>query len=192
MDSVMTTDLEIEPVRNGHDETLDVMPDDGESTVDATNGVAAKGEQLVPVSEAKKYRKRAQAAEKQVGDLQEELKNNRQALVDREQELEDLKRSQAMDAALHEHGAIEMETARLVLRQTLDGDEEKDVSEAVSELRRRKPFLFRPAKRVNAATTLGPRPVENYSDARLERAAAEAVTTGKRSDVLRYLRLRRK
>ena len=192
MDGVLTQ-TEEKLVQNGHDETVEVVPDEeSQSTIDAANGVAARGEQLVPVSEAKRYRKRAQSAEKQLGALQQELEGSRQALAEREQQLAELLRTHAIEAALHEHGAIDPETARLVLEQTLDEDEEKDVASAVGELKRRKPFLFRALQRARPATTLGPRPVESHADAKLEHAAADALTTGKRSDVLRYLRLRRK
>src|SRR5690554_6038353 len=105
----MTTDLEMEPLHNGHDENVTIMPDDGASTVDGAAGTATNGTQLVPVSEAKKYRKRAQAAEKKIVEMQEQLTSARQALMDRDQELKELKRSHAINAALQEHGAIDPE-----------------------------------------------------------------------------------
>lgn len=192
MESTITK-IDHETVQNGHDESVVIIADDdSEATIDATNGATTRSEQLVPVSEAKRYRKRAQSAEKQVSDLQQELEHSRQELAERDQDLAQIKRRQAIDAALHEHGAIDSETARVVLEKTIDGDEEKDVHDAVNELARRKPFLFKPAKRTRSATTLGPRPDGGIANAKLEHAAAEAITTGKRSDVLKYLRLRRK
>lgn len=134
-------------------------------------GDATRGDRLVPVSEAKKYRKRAQAAEKILADLKAELGER--------------------DKKLQEAGAIDLETATLLTEMALVETDDPDVEQTVSDLRRRKPFLFRSNTR--GAVVLGPKIDNDRSPAAdvLERAAVEAHTTGSRSALLRYLRLRR-
>jgi len=150
-------------------------------------------EQLVPVSEAKRYRKRAQSAERRVSELEAELARSRTALDQHEQTLTELQRRQQIDAALTQQQAIDLDTARLLAERALSEAEEPDVETVVSELRRRKPHLFRHTSSAGMASVSGPRPVNGARGMKdnLEHAAVEAAATGRRTDLLRYLRLRR-
>jgi hypothetical protein len=149
-----------------------------------------RDEKLVPVSEARRYRKRAQAAETTLADLQRELQAQ-QAVVREQQELiSDLQRRQQIDEQLIELGAVDLETARLLTELSIGERDEPDIGEAVEDLRRRKPFLFRHSPAGSGA--LSPRDaVEAPLDDRLTDAASEACRSGRRQDLLRYLHLRR-
>lgn len=154
-------------------------------------GDATRGERLVPVSEAKKYRKRAQAAEKILADLKAELGERDRKLQEQQRVISDLQRREQISELLQEAGAVDLETATLLTEMALAETDEPDVDQTVSDLRRRKPFLFRSNAR--GAAVLGPKIDNDRSPAAdvLERAAVEAHTTGSRSALLRYLRLRR-
>ena len=148
-------------------------------------------ERLVPVSEARRYRKRAQAAEKIAGDLQEELAAKEAALAQQRRDLEELQHRQEIDELLIEAEVVDLETARLLTELTAATMDEPDVEEAVADLRRRKPFLFRRSPRSSGA--LSPKSEgDGCMEHRLDDAATEAGLTGRRQDLLRYLRLRRK
>ena len=56
----------------------------------------AGDERLVPVAEARKYRKRAQAAEKILEDLQRDLEAKTELLAQRERALEELERARQL------------------------------------------------------------------------------------------------
>ncbi|UCD74699.1 MAG: hypothetical protein JSV91_13035 [Phycisphaerales bacterium] len=148
-------------------------------------------EKLVPVSEARRYRKRAQAAEKIASDLQQELAAKEADLAQRRRDLEELQLRQEIDELLIEAEVVDLETGRLLTELAAAATDEPDVEQAVAELQRRKPFLFRRSPRSSGA--LSPRAEgDDPLQHRLEDAAAEAGITGRRQDLLRYLRLRRK
>ncbi len=149
-------------------------------------------ERLVPVSEAKKYRKRAQAAEKILEDLKTELDEKNRTLQEQRQRISDMQRQRHIDELLMESEAIDLETTRLLTELALSEMEEPDVEQAISQLCRRKPFLFRQTAR--GAAALSPKAENDHTPlARsIEHAAAEAHSSGNRTALLRYLRLRRR
>ncbi len=149
-------------------------------------------ERLVPVSEAKKYRKRAQAAEKILEDFKVELAEKDEALQKQRQTIADMQRQRLIDELLVDSEAFDLETTRLLTEMALSEMAEPDVEQAVAQLRKRKPFLFRSTAR--GATALSPKAENNQTSlARsMEHAAAEAHSSGNRTALLRYLRLRRR
>ena len=149
-------------------------------------------ERLVPVSEAKKYRKRAQAAEKILEDFKVELAEKNEALRKQRQTITDMQRQRLIDELLVDSEAIDLETTRLLTEMALSEMEEPDVEQAISQLRLRKPFLFRQTAR--GAAALSPKAENDQTSlARsMEHAAAEAHSSGNRMALLRYLRLRRR
>jgi len=146
---------------------------------------------LVPVAEAKRYRKRAQAAEKILDDLKQELEESRSQIAAQAEALSDLKQAQRVDEALIDAGAIDLDATRLLTELSLAEDGETEVEEAVRDLQRRKPFLFQ-SLRGGGSGVLGPRSEGAAQETRLHDAAEEASESGRRQDLLRYLRLRRK
>ena len=150
---------------------------------------AEQHERLVPVSE--KYRKRAQAAEKILEDFKVELAEKDEALHKQQQTIADLQRQRSIDELLVDSETIDLETTRLLTEMALSEMAEPDVEQAVAQLRKRKPFLFRSTAR---ATALSPKAENNQTSlARsMDRAAADAHSSGNRTALLRYLRLRRR
>ena len=146
---------------------------------------------LVPVSEAKKYRKRAQAAEKILEDLKEELSSKDALLKEHEKTIGALERSRRIDELLLEADTIDLEAARLLTEMAVSEMEDQDVDLAIEELRRQKPYLFH--RRTRHAGVLSPHSGmgEASQNDSLRHAVAEAGATGSRADLLRYLRLKR-
>ena len=146
---------------------------------------------LVPVSEAKKYRKRAQAAEKILEDMKEELSSKDALLKEHEKTIGTLERSRRIDELLLEADTIDLEAARLLTEMAVLDMEDQDVELAVEELRRQKPYLFH--RRSRLAGVLSPHSGmgESSHNDSLRHAVAEACATGSRADLLRYLRLKR-
>jgi hypothetical protein len=148
------------------------------------------------VAEAKRYRKRAQAAEKILEDLKKALAAREKTIAQQEQTIKSLERRQQIDELLHDAQTIDLESARLLTELSLAAMDEPDVESAVEELRRTKPHLFRSQSRrgTSGAGVMSARGESELSghDDSVNRAAAEAFSSGKRSDLLRYLRLRRR
>ena len=143
-------------------------------------------EQLVPVGEAIKYRKRAQAAEQQVESLSEQLgeAQSQLATVGLEGEL-----TRQLVAA----GAVDLEVALLLVKQQCDSSDEagRDVGAVVEQLRQKRPSLFATANDVLAQPTAGVRRTNQGPGVRLEQMAQRANQTQSRKDMQEYLRLRR-
>ncbi|MFN3167514.1 MAG: hypothetical protein ACE37H_10670 [Phycisphaeraceae bacterium] len=158
-----------------------------ESTDAATT---AQHDRLVPVSEAIKYRKRAQQAEQQLATLQSQLDETRLRHEQAEQALTSLERRQRIDALLNEADAIDLDAARLLTEVAVQSMDEPDVAEAVADLRRHKPYLFQAEHDAPGGLALAPRDAGEEDPLAL--AAERAQHSGDRRDLLRYLRLRRR
>lgn len=174
--------------QEGHVRKERMMQVQQDVPVDA-GGVDDGGAKAV-IGEAKKYRKRAQAAEKIVDELQQQLSSSVSRVAELEQVVSDLERASRVDQLLIEADAVDLESARLLTAMAIEQMDEPDVAEAVAELKRRKPFLFRAVSRSSGVMGARADDVGGVVDA-ADRAASEAASTGHRSDLLRYLRLRR-
>ncbi|HRP62577.1 MAG TPA: hypothetical protein PK400_04730 [Phycisphaerales bacterium] len=143
--------------------------------------------------ESRKYRKRAQAAEHALHETKRELESSLARLAELEETVSALERRARVDQLLAEAEAIDLESARLLTEIAISEMEEPDVDAAVAELKRRKPALFRTKPRMTAAQS--PLPVHGAEagarTAAIATAAEAAQTTGSRTDLLRYLRLKR-
>ena len=145
-------------------------------------------DKLVPVSEAIRYRKRAQTAEQQLEVIQQELEQMQQSLEASQQTITALERRQRIDQLLNEANPIDLEAARLLTEVTVSQMDKEDVAEAVADLRRHKPYLFR---RTQPTTKTMSARIDDVIDA-ADDAAEQAARSGDRRDLLHYLRLRRK
>lgn len=164
------------------------MPE--QEIVQSDNDTVDDGTANAAIGEAKKYRKRAQAAEKTLGELQQELAAKTGRLAELEQTVADLERAGRVDQLLIEADAIDLESARLLTTMAIEQMDEPDAAEAVAELKRRKPFLFRATSRNSGAMSARPNDSTPVREA-ASRAAQEASQSGNRTDLLRYLRLKR-
>lgn len=172
--------------------TETIQPDQDQMTPDgaeaSTEAQPDAGEKRVPVSESIRYRRRAQNAEQQLEALQGEYEQISRQLEQTQRQLEQVERRQRIDQLLIESEAIDLEAARLLTEAAVEQMDQADVDEAVTQLRRRKPYLFRRTSPISGGT-LSPR-LRGVS-VELDEAAADAAASGDRRDLLRYLRLRR-
>jgi hypothetical protein len=124
-------------------------------------------------------------------DLREQLAAAQSQLTRTQQQLEATMRGRHLDAALIEAGAIDLETARLVAEPMLTGD--TTAAAVARDMRRDKPFLFRRATPPSAPSTVTGAMGARTDPALQEMAVAEeaARSSGRRDDLLRYLRVRR-
>jgi len=152
-------------------------------------GAEQENERLVPVSESIRYRRRAQVAEQRLRELRTEFDSVRESLEETTQQLDAAERRRRIDQMLIESEAIDLEAARLLTEAAIAEMDEADVTEAVSELRRRKPYLFRHGGSRGGGGGMSPRP--RRGGAEVDDAAEVAASTGNRRELLRYLRLRR-
>ncbi len=149
---------------------------------------------LVPVAESIRYRKRAQSAEKKAEVLSEQLAQTRSQLTKLSEQLSDVQTEQKLMRRLAAAGAADMETAVLIAKARLNGETDTDLESVVEQLKKEKQYLFHTAgesSTVKITKTAGARQRVTSGQAVLERAAKKAATTGNRTDLQEYLRLRR-
>jgi hypothetical protein len=94
-------------------------------------------------------------------------------------------RGRALDRALLEAGAVDLDSAALIAASVPDSAT-TDPAKLVADLKRRKPFLFNTAR----PTTSTAAPIVTAS-VPIDEAATHARATGDRRSLLHYLRLRR-
>lgn len=173
-------------VHDEHDAAAaDELLHDTTETLD-TDGASPK---LVPVTESIRYRRRAQAAENRLSELQAQFQQIEQDLHETRATLDQIERRRSIDEMLIDADTIDLEAARLLTEAAVAVMDEQDIHAAVDELRQRKPYLFRQhATEGRGSMSPRPRPGDN---GQLGDAAEHAATSGDRRDLLRYLRLRR-
>lgn len=148
---------------------------DGGRGADTLNAAALTG-----TAHADDCERRATTAEQKVAELEGRLAQAREAL-------DAVERRHAIDMALVEADAIDLESARLLTELAVSQMSEKDVGLAVSDLRRRKPFLFRE----RSGATLGAAMGAHVAPPNLAEAARDEAKSGDRRALLKYLRARR-
>lgn len=147
---------------------------------------------LVPVSESIRYRKRAQSAEKQIESLAEKLAEAKAEAKETAEQLKSLQVEQKLVRELTVAGAVDLETAVLIAKARMEGGTEADIDSVIRQLKKEKQYLFAGASRTVPATkTAGAKERMEGSQTVLERAAKRAATTGSRTDLHEYLKLRR-
>jgi hypothetical protein len=172
-----------------------------DSSADAPVVSPASGQRLPAATAAVFTPTHDPALTQRVASLQSELSQLQQQLHEARQTVRDLDRKQKIDALLAESDAVDLDVARLLTEAAVVDMDEPDLKLVIADLRRSKPFLFR--KRSNPSNTsqssdtppvpravaqglrITPAPLQTHQ------AAQQAIATGSRRDVLRYLRLRR-
>jgi hypothetical protein len=134
------------------------------------------------------WEQRALAAEAASGQLESKLEEMATTLAQARDALDASERRRRIDLELVQSEAVDIETARLLTEAAVAQMKAPDVARAVADLRKRKPFLFRPArKQASAMNAAGrPAPVDELSQ-----IAEQARTTGDKRALLQYLRARR-
>lgn len=133
------------------------------------------------------WRARALKAEARVQELERLAAELARKLEAAEAQAAARERARQVERALADTGAIDMETATLLVERDLGSAPSPDIAGAVAELRRRKPYLFGAGPRASAMSGEAGVPVPDS----LAAAADEARATGDRSALLRYLRMKR-
>jgi len=148
---------------------------------------------LVPVAESIRYRKRAQSAEKKGELLAQELAESKSRVSELSEKLNDIQIDQRLTRELVRAGAVDVDTAVLVVKTRLKAEPEADMGNVIEDLKKEKEYLFAGA-RISGTTAKKTATVKDRvtnKQSVLERAACKAATTGNRTDLQEYLRMRR-
>ena len=147
---------------------------------------------LVPVAESIRYRKRAQSAEKKTEALAEQLREAKSEAKKMAEQLSSIEVEQKLARKLAAAGTVDLETAVLISKAKMEGQTQADLDGVVEQLKREKQYLFTGSSgAVTAKKTAGAKDRIQNSQTILERAAKKAATTGNRTDLQEYLKLRR-
>jgi len=147
---------------------------------------------LVPLAESIRYRKRAQSAEKRVEDLTERLAKANENASQMSEQLSSIQTEQDLMRKLAAAGAVDLETAVLLAKVRIQDQSDADLDGVIEQLRNEKQYLFGGTSgTVAAKKTAGARERMSGNQAVIERAAKKAATTGSRTDLQEYLKLRR-
>lgn len=147
---------------------------------------------LVPVAESIRYRKRAQSAEKRVETLAQELAQAKSEASQMAEQLSSIRVEQELLRKLAAVGAVDLEAAVLIAKAKIEGEAQADLNGVIEQLRKEKQYLFTSSGGVVTSKKTSPAKdrIQN-SQAILEGAAKKAATTGSRTDLQEYLKLRR-
>ena len=146
----------------------------------------------VPISESIRHRKRAQRAEKKIDALAEQLAEAKAEVKKTAEQLSSIQVEQKLVCELTAAGTVDIETAVLIAKARMEGETEADIDSVIRQLKKEKQYLFASASRtVTAKKTAGAKERMEGSQTVLERAAKKAATTGNRTDLQEYLKLRR-
>jgi len=147
---------------------------------------------LVPVAESIRYRKRAQSAEKKVENLAEQLAQTKAQASEMAEQLNNVRVEQKLMRKLAAAGAIDLETVVLIAKARIEGEKEADLDGVIEQLKKEKKYLFGgTGAAATAKKTAAAKDRMQNSQTILERAAKKAATTGSRTDLQEYLKLRR-
>ena len=150
------------------------------------------GDRLVPVSEAIRYRKRAQSAEKKLTDLTEQVGELEKQNGNMSKQLEEIRGEQKLVSVLSTAGVVDLEAGVLLVKAKLAEDESLDLEDVIGQLKKQKQYLFSDSgQRVVTKRTSGVRDKVSRNETVLEQAAKQASTSGARTDLQEYLKLRR-
>jgi len=167
------------------DEEKILSEDKEEDQIDA-------GDRLVPVSEAIRYRKRAQGAEQKLTDLTEQVGELEKQNSNMSKQLDEIRGEQKLISVLGAAGAVDLEAAVLLVKAKLAEDENLELDDVIGQLKKQKQYLFSDsAPTVVTKKTSGVRGKVSRSETVLEQAAKRASTSGARTDLQEYLKLRR-
>jgi TolA-binding protein len=167
-------------------ETQDELSED---TTGASEGDSTK---LVPVTESIRYRKRAQSAEKKIEVLTEQLAEANEKAAQMSEQLSSIQTEQEMMRKLAAEHTADLEAAVLIVKARTQGKDDADLDGLIEQLKKEKPYLFGGTSGVATATkTAGARGRISGNERIIEKAAKQAATTGNRTDLQEYLKLRR-
>lgn len=161
--------------------------------IDGSEEPQQRGERLVDVSEAIRYRKRAQSAEQKQATLEQELVESRTEVERLNKNLTQMTIERQLIDKLVSAGVRDLEAAVIISRARLEEDKKATAADVVEQLKKEKSYLF--SDSVISATagtrTSGVKDRLSGTASALERAAKKAGKSGSRTDLQEYLRARR-
>ena len=156
---------------------------------------------LVPVAESIRYRKRAQSAEKKVELLSEQLAQAKSQAQKMSEQLQYVQTEQQLIRKLAAAETVDMETAVLIAKARIEDQAQADLDGVIEQLKKEKQYLFtnttgsasshRKTEAGATKKTASAKERMQGSQKTLEKAAKKAATTGNRTDLQEYLKLRR-
>ncbi|PKL46811.1 MAG: hypothetical protein CVV39_06680 [Planctomycetes bacterium HGW-Planctomycetes-1] len=164
------------------------------SQIDAEKieGSEEPSQKLVDVSEAIRYRKRAQLAEQKKTILEQELAERKAEVERLNQNLSQMTMERQLIDGLVSAGVRDLDAAVIIGRTKLENDKETTAADIVEQLRKEKGYLFNDAAAAVASPkTSGVKDKLSGTRGTLERAAKKAANSGSRADLQEYLRARR-
>ena len=163
-----------------------------ELSEDITGASDSDSMRLVPVAESIRYRKRAQSAEKKIEDLTEQLAEANAQATQMSEQLSSIQAEQKLMRKLAAEGTVDLETAVLIAKARMQDQNQADLDGVIEQLKNEKQYLFDGAPgTVTAKKTAGARERISGNQRITEKAAKKAATTGSRTDLQEYLKLRR-
>jgi hypothetical protein len=100
------------------------------------------GEKMVPVSEAIRYRRRAQNAEKRASELEQQLGETREQNEHLAEKLKNNELHQELCSKLTSAGVNDLEAAVLLAKSRVEQLEDGGVDAVIDQLRKEKSYLF--------------------------------------------------
>jgi TolA-binding protein len=152
-----------------------------------------RSEKLVDVSEAIRYRKRAQSAEQKQTMLEQELNQSRGEIERLNKSLSEMTIERQLIEKLVASGARDLEAAVIIGKARLEADKQLTAGDIVGQMKKEKGYLFSDNNFSAAAgiKTSGVKDRLLGTAGALERTAKKACKTGSRADLQEYLRARR-
>ncbi|MBI9015778.1 MAG: hypothetical protein JEZ07_00820 [Phycisphaerae bacterium] len=162
------------------------------SNDDGVNRTNDEINQMVPVTESIKYRKRAQTAEQQVEYLTSQLQVSQQQQNDLQQKYQETKLENELTAKLAQCGAVDIEAAILLARKNLEAGD-VDIKSVIEQMQIKRPYLFASNKSTTnlGSLTAGVRSGKKVSENVIDNLAHQAQQSGSRRDMQQYLKMRR-
>lgn len=152
-----------------------------------------RSERLVDVSEAIRYRKRAQSAEQKQTTLEQELNQSKAEIERLNKSISNMTVERQLIDKLASSGVRDLEAAVIIGKARLEADKQATAADIVVQLKKEKNYLFADNNLPFAAggKTSGVKDRLAVTTGALERSAKRAAKTGSRTDLQEYLRTRR-
>ena len=175
----------------------EAIKDNLSSNHEEVEQLGAGYDQMVPVAEAIKYRRRAQAAESKVQQLNQGLQLHEEQQKELETRLDKARLENELIRSLSQAGTADMEAALLLVKERMSKQvgEQRDFAGIIQSLRKEKPYLFSlhldESAYIAPGLSSGIRCRESFGGTTLRKLAERARQSGARRDMHEYLRVRR-
>ncbi|HBG27484.1 MAG: hypothetical protein A2Y10_02825 [Planctomycetes bacterium GWF2_41_51] len=151
-----------------------------------------RSEKLVDVSEAIRYRKRAQLAEQKKALLEQELADRKSEVEKLNKNLSQMNVERQLIEKFVSAGVKDLDAALIIGKSRIENDSKITAQDVVEQLIKEKGYLFNETQSALAsAKTSGVKDRLSGTTGALERAAKKAAKSGSRTDLQEYLRTRR-